>query len=84
MYGALKLNQSKVFTADSFEIVNDPDGLFSFIFRLSDNAIKLQNLDPAAFASLSDSPMQQKWIQLLQRTQNGQTIDAGTILNYLD
>lgn len=57
MYGALKLNQSKVFTAASFDIVNDPDGLFSFVFRLSDNAIKLQSLDPTAFASLSDSPI---------------------------
>lgn len=41
MYGTLKLNQSKVFMAASFDIVNDTDGLFSFVFRLSDNAIKL-------------------------------------------
>ncbi|CAL6077408.1 Conserved_hypothetical protein [Hexamita inflata] len=83
MYGSSAINTGKLIIIDTFEILNDKNGIFSFLFRLIQNTLKLKRYDPSIFSSLSDAAVQAKWIALLLEAQQKRSVNASLILSQL-
>lgn len=83
MYGSGTTN-SQLATVQSFEIVHDQTGVFSYLFRTVHNALQLLRVLPNSLQSPSDTQLAQMWLQLLAQAEPNKVVDAARVVQDLN